>query len=136
VKTLVLHLESATQYERIEQVVSFIGEDASGSFGVMSGHARLMTVLRSGLARFRVVSGDWQFLAVPGAAVYCASDHVHLSTRRYLRDADYARISTALREQLLAEEDTLRAVTHSVRRLEEEMLKRLWKLRYGAEVRL
>jgi F-type H+-transporting ATPase subunit epsilon len=129
-------LESATQYERIEQVVSFVGEDASGSFGILPGHARIMTILRSGLARFRVASGGWQFLAVPGATVYCANDHLHLSARRYLRDADYTRISMALREQLLAEEETLRAVTHSVRRLEEEMLKRMWKLRRGVETRI
>jgi len=35
-KTFVMHLQSATQYERIENVASFVGEDGSGSFGIRS----------------------------------------------------------------------------------------------------
>lgn len=132
-KTFVLHLESATQYERIERVVSFMGEDNSGSFGILSGHARMMTVLTFGLARFRVIDEAWQFLAAPGAVVYHVDDQLHFSTRRYLRDTDYERIRAALREQLLAEEQALHVVKQSLRRLEQEMLKRLWKLRRGGE---
>jgi len=132
---MVLHLESATQYEHIEGVVSFIGEDDSGSFGILPGHARMMTVLRTGLARFRLGSEDWQFLALPGAVMFFADNQLHVATRRYLRDADYDRISAALREQLLSEEDALRAIRQSMRRLEDEMLKRLWKLRRTAEAR-
>lgn len=132
-KTLVLHIESATQYERFEDVVSFVGEDESGSFGILPGHARMMTVLTVGLARFRTAAQGWQYLAVPGAVVYCADDQLHLSTRRYLRDADYGRISTALREQLLAEEQALHAVKQSLHRLEEEMFRRLWKMQRGRE---
>lgn len=134
-RTLILHLESATQYERIENVVSFVGEDDSGSFGILPGHARMMTVLRSGLVRFRTVAEGWQFLAAPGGVLYCADDQLHVSTRRYLRDTDYERISAALREQLLVEEVALHAVKQSLRRLEEEMFKRLWKMRRGGETR-
>ena len=36
--TFLVHLQSATQYERIENVVSFIAEDDSGSFGILPGH--------------------------------------------------------------------------------------------------
>lgn len=128
-RTLVLHLESATQYERIEDVVSFVGEDASGSFGILPGHARLSTVLEFGLARFRADGEGWQFLAAPGAVIHCAGNELHFTTRRYLRDSDFERVRTALREQLLAEEEALRTVKQSLRRLEEEMLRRLWKMR-------
>ncbi len=98
----VLHLESATQYERIDNVVSFVGEDASGSFGILPGHARMTTLLEFGLARFRIADEDWQFLAVPGAVLYHRDNQLHVCTRHYLRGRDYERISTALREQLLA----------------------------------
>ena len=64
--TFLLHLQSATQYERIENVLSFVGEDDSGSFGILPGHARMMTLLGFGLARFRVTDQDWEFLALPG----------------------------------------------------------------------
>lgn len=68
--TFPMHLESTTQYERVEKVISFIGEDDSGSFGVLPGHARMMTLLRFGLARFRVLAEDWEYLALPGALAY------------------------------------------------------------------
>lgn len=134
--TLLLHLESATQYERIENVVSFVGEDASGSFGILPGHARMCTVLEFGLARFRAAGAEWQFLAAPGAVLRLAEDGMHYSARRYLRDSDLARVRVALREQLVAEENALREVRNSLRRLEEEMLKRLWKLGRSGEALL
>jgi F-type H+-transporting ATPase subunit epsilon len=131
--TFPMHLESTTQYERVEQVSSFIGEDDSGSFGVLSGHARMMTLLRFGLARFRVLGGDWEYLALPGALAYFLDGELHLSTRHYLRDRDYDRISTALEQELLVEEDNIQVVKQSLHRLEEEMFKRLWKLKRGGE---
>ena len=124
-----MHLQSATQYERIENVISFVGEDDSGSFGILPGHARMMTLLSFGLARFRVLHHDWEFLALPGALAYCVDNQLYLSTRRYLRGNDYENLSIALREELLAEEEALHEMKQSMRRLEEEMFKRLWKVR-------
>lgn len=128
---LVLHLQSATHYERIEGVTSFVGEDASGSFGILPGHERMITVLALGLARFRVSSEPWQYLALPGAVLYLLDDELYLSARRYLRDSDYRRISAALEAQLLAEEEGLRVVKESLHQMEEAMLKRLWQMGRG-----
>ena len=131
---LVLHLEGATQYERIDNVVSFVAEDDSGSFGILPGHARMMTVLATGLARFRTADAGWEYIAVPGALLYCRDNALRLCARRYLRDADYERIGTALREQLLAEERALGKIRERLRRLEEEMLKRIWEMRRHGEI--
>lgn len=128
VANFILHLQDATQYERIEQVSSFIGEDDSGSFGLLSGHERMMTTLVFGLARYRVQDQPWQYLALPGALVYFLNNQLFLSSRRYLRDSNYERISTVLREQLSAEEQALHSIRTSLRHMEEEMLKRLWQL--------
>ena len=131
--TFLLHLQSATQYERIENVLSFVGEDDSGSFGILPGHARMMTLLVFGLARFRVTDQDWEYLAFPGALAYFVDDQLYLNTRRYLRGKDYERLSAALRKELLAEEEALREMKQSMRRLEEEMFKRLWKMKQSGE---
>ena len=129
-----LHLESATQYERVENVTSFAGEDSTGRFGILPCHARMMTLLTFGLARFRVAGRDWEFLALPGGLVWFVENELHLSTRRYLRDNEFGRITAALREELQADEEALRAMRQSVKQLEEEMLKRLWKMGRGAEI--
>jgi F-type H+-transporting ATPase subunit epsilon len=129
--TFPLHLESATQYERIDDVISFVGEDDSGSFGILPGHGRMMTLLAFGLARFRVAGQDWEYLALPSALAYFLDNQLHLSTRRYVRGKVYEGISAVLQKELLAEEEALREMKQSLRHLEEEMFKRLWKMRRG-----
>ncbi len=132
-KTFTLRLQDATQSEEITGVTSFVGEDASGSFGILAGHGRMMTSLIIGLARFRVGEDIWKYLALPGAVLYFDDNELTLSTRRYLLDDDHVRISQALQEQLLAEEDALKAIKHSLRQMEEEALRRLWEMgRRGA----
>ena len=126
-KGFVLKLLHATGSETIHNVVSFVGEDASGSFGILAGHRRIMTTLIIGLARFRT-GPDWQYLAVPGAVLYFNDDVLTISTRRYLVDRDYMRITQALQQQLITEEEELRVMKESVHRMEEEILKRLWDI--------
>jgi F-type H+-transporting ATPase subunit epsilon len=128
VNAFTLLLQDATRSERIEDVTSFVGEDGSGSFGIRANHTRMVTALVTGLARFRVAAGDWQYLALPGAVLYFRDNVLTLSTRHYLRDADYNRISAALQEQLLAEEEQLRSTRESLRRMEESLLRRLWEM--------
>lgn len=126
--TFTLHVQDATRSERIEGVVSFVGHDASGSFGILARHHRMMTVLVFGLAWFRPADGPWQYLALPGGVLYVVDNSVFVSTRRYIQDTDYDRISRDLDEQLAAEELTLRSFKDSLKQLEEELFKRLWQM--------
>ena len=126
--TFTLELLSAAAQQRIERVVSFVGEDASGSFGIMAGHERAITVLLFGLARFRCVDGDWQYLALPGGLLYFVDNHLQICTRHFLIDSDYDVISDTLQKQLLAEERDLQQMKESLRRMEESVLRRLWEL--------
>jgi F-type H+-transporting ATPase subunit epsilon len=123
-----LKLQDATRIEMIEGVSSFVGEDASGSFSILPGHARFMTSLIIGLARFRLGKDQWQYLALPGAVLYFNNNLLTLSTRRYLLDDDYTRISQALRQQLLAEEDKLHTMKQNIHHMEQEIFKRLWEM--------
>ena len=123
-----LLLQDATCAREIANVTSFVGEDASGSFGILAGHARMMTILGTGLARFRVGRQAWQYLALPGAVLYFHRDLLTLSTRHFLLDDDYMAISRALQEELLKEERTLQAMKESLHRMEESVMKRLWDM--------
>jgi F-type H+-transporting ATPase subunit epsilon len=134
VKAFTLQLQGATDSAQIEGLTSFVAEDASGSFGILAGHARVMTSLVIGLARFRIGEEPWQYLALPGALLYFHDNLLTLSTRRYLLDDDYMRISTALQEQILKEEENLHAMKESLHHMEEKVFECLWKLgREGAE---
>jgi F-type H+-transporting ATPase subunit epsilon len=126
--TFKLQLQDATRAEEIAGVTSFVGEDDSGSFGILAGHTRMLTALIIGLARFRIGADTWRYLAVPGAVLYFQDNVLTVSTRRYLLDADYMRISRALQQQLLAEEEQLQTMKTSLHHMEEAMLKRLWEM--------
>jgi F-type H+-transporting ATPase subunit epsilon len=128
VNSFTLKLQDATRSEEIDGVSAFVGEDGTGSFGIRADHARFMAILKIGLARFRVGEGSWTYLASPGAVLYFYDNTLTLSTRRYLLDEDYMRISRALQDQLLAEEETLRAMKDSLHRMEQAILRRLWEM--------
>lgn len=124
-----LQLYDSRQHQTIEGVATFVGEDASGSFGILPDHARMMTTLVFGLARFRRQGEEaWQYLAMPGAVLYFADNTLSLMCRHYLLDEQYERISRRLEEELLAEEEQLQELHQSLRQMEEAMLKRMWEL--------
>ncbi len=130
-RTFTLHLQGSTQYERVDNVVSFVAKDQSGSFGIMPGHERMMTSLQTGLARFRMADQSWRFLALPGGLLYFVGNELYISMRRYLLGEDLKKISLALESELVAEEEKLHSVRESLVRLEEEMLKRMWNMQKG-----
>jgi len=125
----VLNLFDAEHEQCFTGVTSFVGEDASGSFGIQPNHARFMTTLVFGLARFRLGTEDWQYLALPGAVVYFNSNELTISTRHFLIDTDLERISALLEQQLITEEDNLHATRESLHRMEQAMLKRMLSLK-------
>ena len=128
-KTFTLVIQDATHAEKIEGVSSFVGEDKSGSFGILSDRARLMTILVMGLARYRKGHEPWQYLAQPGAVLYFQNNLLTISTRHYFRDENYMHISNDLQQKLLVEEEELHSIKHSLQHMEKEILKRMWKLR-------
>ena len=127
-KSFTLSLQDATHAEKHEGLTSFVAEDASGSFGILPDHDRMMTSLVMGLARFRIDDQDWQYIATPGALLYFNNNTLTLSCRHFFIDTDYMRISTILEEQLLEEEIQLQTQKQSLRHMEEEVLKRLWEV--------
>lgn len=128
-RTFVTRLDSITGCEKIENVVSFVGEDSSGSFGIMAGHARIITFLNFGLARFRLAGGQTDYLALPGGLLYFAGNELRISTRRYFRSKDYNEMESILDRELREEEESVKAIKDSLRRLDEAILRRLMTLR-------
>ena len=125
----VLNLFDVSHEQRIVGVTSFVGEDASGCFGILPNHARFMTTLVFGLARFRLAAADWQYLALPGAVAYFNDNELTISTRHFLVDSNLQSISCLLEEQLIAEEENLQATRNSLRKMEEAVLKRMLMLK-------
>ena len=126
--TFTLHIFAADRYERIEDVASFVGEDKSGSFGLLARHDRFMTALTFGLARLLLADGSREYLGLPGGLLYFIDNELRISTRRYLRDTNAERITEVLTRELLEEERALHETRRKLHRLEAEMLRRLAQL--------
>ncbi len=133
--TFIMHLQGAAQYEHIDDVESFVGQDDSGSFGILAGHARAMTCLRFGLARFRRADAKWRYVALPGGVLYFAGNQLYVSTRHYVYDADYQRIQVALHDELRTQEQRVQRLKASAARLEEQLLRQLWILQREGRLR-
>jgi len=132
-RTFVMRLDSAPRCERIENVDSFVGEDASGSFGIMAGHIRMITFLSFGLARYHLAGGETEYLALPGGLLYFVGNELRISTRQYFRSRHYDEMEAILDRQLHEEEENLKAIKDSLRRLDESILRRLLTLRLSDE---
>ena len=124
-KEFTLVLRDTAQCKVIKDVTSFVGEDASGSFGILPGHGRMMTVLVFGLARFCIRNSSWQYLAMPGAVLYFVKNKLTLNTRSFLLSDDYSYMSETLLQTLLDEEEELSSIKSGLRHLEENILRRI-----------
>lgn len=129
--TFDMHLLGSDAGETIPGVLSFVGEDASGSFGLLAHHVRFMTVLSFGLVRLRLADGRTRYVGLPGGLLYFVDNALWLSTRRYLLGDDAAALGDTLARQVLAEERALAQTLDKLRRLEAEMLQRLAQLERG-----
>ncbi|MGR9106733.1 MAG: F0F1 ATP synthase subunit epsilon [Gammaproteobacteria bacterium] len=109
--------------------MSFVGTDASGAFGLLAGHERMMTVLEFGLARFRIAEGAWHFLALPGGLLYFVDNSLFICAHSFVHSDDYASASAAVSGILLQEDQGLRGLKTSIGHMEKEMIRQLWELR-------
>lgn len=126
--TFEVQVLSPQSSERITDVVAFVGEDPSGQFAIRAHHECFITALVPGLARLRHAEDRWDYLAQSGGALYVAENLLVLATRDFLRSADLHAVSRVLEERFAAEEAALGQLHAQLRQLEQEMLRRLWRL--------
>jgi F-type H+-transporting ATPase subunit epsilon len=127
-KTFRMTLRDNARSEDIDGVISFVGEDASGSFGILADHARLMTSLVFGLARFSTAPGSWRYLAMPGAVLYFDRNILTLNTRRYILGDNYEDMSRVLVEKLAEEERNLTEMKQTLHHIETHVLKQMLEM--------
>lgn len=128
-KTFRLHLMSMTRAESVPDVVSFKGHDTAGSFGILANAHRRMTVLVFGLAQFRTVSGQVEYLALPGGLLYFHGNELNITTTNFVRSLRLEEISAVLDHQLRQEDAELSEIKQSLHHLDEEIIKRMYELK-------
>jgi len=135
-KTFTLIVQDPTKITPFENVCAFVGEDATGRFGIRAGHARFMTALQLGLARFQQTEesqqacseSDWWYLGTSNALLDFKDNTLTISTQHFLVDCDYQTISKSLQVSMRQEAEQLTQQKQSFRHIEEQVLKRVWEL--------
>lgn len=119
-----LRLLCPVRAERIDDVISFVGRDASGSFGILANAFRRVTVLSYGMASIRRLSGQVEYLALPGGTLTFVRGELTIATTGFVRSAKIEEIEEALQRRVRLEGENIREIKLSLRRLDEEILRR------------
>ena len=123
-----LLLREPNQHHHIAHVSAFVAEDASGSFGVLPGHLRLITVLEPGLARYKTLDRDWRWIALAKASLYFSDALLLISSQRFLLSDDYESLGPTLEKTLAAAQESRLGANRDIKRIEEAMMRRLARL--------
>ena len=138
-RTMTLLLLDGRTATELPTVSSLIAQDASGQFGILPGHADLVTVLEPGLFRYRTGSDPtWAYGASAGGLLRCEPEadctRVSLVSRRFLLGSDPEDLQAQV-DALLAHEASLRMSTRdNVAQLDQSMYQRMQRLAQMARV--
>lgn len=123
--TFLLTMHDIAHTQTIADVVSFSGEDSSGSFGILAERERLITCLTFGMSKIHTLSGQVLFIAMPGGVLYFAQNNLTISTRHFVVSDDFEQIQKILLQEILNEEMQLETLKKSFHSMETELMKRL-----------
>ena len=129
--TFTLTVQSAQQTLQFDNVSSFIGRDASGSLGLMSRHERFITILETGLCRFRQEGEQWQYLALMEGVLYFKGEVCYISTTQFILGDNLDSMLDAIKRLLDEDKIRLSQLKQSINMLEQETFRRLWELQHG-----
>jgi F-type H+-transporting ATPase subunit epsilon len=109
-------------------VIQFIAADASGSFGVLAGHAHLVAVLRYGLARFLDSQGDWYYLTLPGGVLRFCNNRLTVTTVRYFLGSERDLLCQQLADEMAQNDSEVHAAQATLSEIEHSLIRRLAEL--------
>ena len=127
-RTFAVTLLDGRGAERFDSVVEFIGADASGSFGLLAGHARFVSVLRYGLARFLDNGSRWRYVSMPGGVLRFADNHLRLTTVRYFLGDDRGKIVERLANEMARADSDMSKARTTLNEIEHSLMRRLIEL--------
>lgn len=124
-----LHLTIATPSRLLVEsndVRSLRAADASGSFGILPGHADFLTVLPASVVQWREDDGEWRYCTVR-AAVFSVADgeRVALACRQGVLGRDLAGLESEVRRAGIAETEADRRARAEQTRLHAQAVRQL-----------
>jgi F-type H+-transporting ATPase subunit epsilon len=111
-----------------DDVVSLRAEDASGSFGILPGHADLLTVLDIGVASWRHADGRERHGAVRGGVLRVLGGRtIEIATREAIVSDDLEQLESQVLAQFRAREEMERSAHTREQQLELQALREIMR---------
>ena len=117
-----------TQAWQNDSVSSFVGRDASGSFGILAAHENFMTTLPAGMARFYLPESGWQYLAQPGSVLLFEQGRLYLSTTQFIISDESEKLVNLMESLWQRLEHQKRAARQSQLQIEQALTRKLWEM--------
>lgn len=112
-----------------DDIRSLRAADASGDFGILPGHADLLTVLPASVVRFRGADGGWTFCAVRGGVMTVSGgSRVAIACRQASLSADLDALAESVAADRAADTDADRRARVEELRLHARAVRQM--LRY------
>lgn len=127
-----LTLITPVKREQIDDVISFVAKDASGSFGILANAFRRITALSFGMASLSRSDGTTEYLALPGGVLTFSRNVMRIATTSFVRSRNRDDITSALETKIRTEEEGISEIKRSLHQLDEEILKHLSLFSRGA----
>ncbi|MCB1361578.1 MAG: F0F1 ATP synthase subunit epsilon [Rhodobacter sp.] len=107
-------------------IVRFRGEDATGGFGLLPGHADFLTVIDAGVLRWTPATGPVRYAAVRGAVLTVqGGTSVAVACREAILGDDLPRLEAEVTRQRHAARDTGRQARAHATQLHARAIRRL-----------
>ena len=123
--SLTLTTPLALMLDRVP-ITAFRGEDETGGFGILPGHADFLTVIDAGVLRWRVPGEATRYAAVRGAVLTVeAGARIAIACREAILGDDLRRLETAVTRQRQTSDDSHRNARAHATQLHARAIRRL-----------
>ena len=111
-----------------DDIASLRAEDASGSFGVLPGHADLLTVLDISVVNWRHHDGRERHCAVRRGLLRVRNGHtIEIATREAIVDDDLERLEITVLQEFRARDEAERNMRSESQQLEMQALREIMR---------
>lgn len=126
--TFRVQVQGIEEHWSADNIVSLVGSDASGRFGIQAGHEFFITCLQPGLIRLCDDNGHWFYLAQPGAVLVFEHGQLNIACTEFMRGADADQLLNQLEKNWLQQDEDLHAAKSSITQVEQTLARKLWQM--------
>ena len=110
------------------KVTSFRAADDSGDFGILPGHANLLSVLKSCVVRWREAGDDWRFCALYGGVITVEDGKtIRIACREGVVGADLLALETEVEQKRAVESQAASTARVSQARLHARAIRQIMR---------